>query len=103
MIGWTRRSPACASTWRASSRSRGRAIDDRSEPRLVLARAAGVGLVVEPLEQRHRLLGVGAGVGVPGLGAKLKVERLADHVEDRLLRRAHGALGVAQDLAGDRL
>ena len=58
----------------------------------------GVGLVVEALQQRHRLLRVGAGVGVPGLDAQLVVERLADHVEDRLLGRAHRALGVAQDL-----
>ena len=60
-------------------------------------------LLVEAAEQLHRLLGVGAGVGVPGLVPELLVERLADRVEDRLLGRAHGALGVAEDLAGDRL
>ena len=70
--------------------------DERAAPHSsvsCVAGAAGVGLLVEALEQRLRLLGVGAGVGVPGLGPQLVVERLADHVEDRLLRRAHGAPG----------
>src|SRR5918995_4870830 len=71
--------------------------------RLVATGAAGVGLLVEALEHRLRLVGVGAGVGVPGLGPKLEVKGLSDHVEDRLLGRADGPLGVAQDLAGDGL
>ena len=65
-------------------------------------RAAGVGLLVERLQHRLRLLGVGAGVGVPGLGAELLVQRLADHVEDRLFGRAHRALRVTEDLPGDQ-
>ena len=61
------------------------------------------GLLVEAAEQLGRLLRIGAAVGVPCLVAELLVERLADRVEDGLLGRAHRALGVPEDLAGDRL
>jgi hypothetical protein len=65
----------------------------------VSSSAAGVRLLIEAAEQLHRLVGIARGVGVPGLGAELLVERLADHVEDRLLRRADRPLRVPQDLA----
>ena len=63
-------------------------------------RAGGVSRLRSSRQPRHRLLGVGAGVGVPGLGAKLEVERLADHVEDRLLGRAHRRAGSCAGSGG---
>ena len=67
------------------------------------AGAPWVRLLVEPTEQLERLVGVRAAVCVPGLVAELLVEGLADGVEDRLLGGADGALGVPEDLAGNRL
>ena len=69
----------------------------------MLAGSTRVELVVEALQERPGLVAIDAGVGVPSLDPQLIIQRLADHLEDRLLGRAHSALGVAQDLPGDQL
>src|SRR6266542_4802251 len=79
------------------------ALSRRSQLRRPVSGPSRVHLVVELLQHRPGLLAVDAGVGVEGLGPELVVERLADDVEDRLLRGAHGPLGVPQDLPRDEL
>ena len=81
-------------SWRRGSRSTSGASSRSPGPATTRARGRWGGLpprpasrlLVEGAEQLHGLLGVRAGVGVPGLGPELLVERLADRVQDRLLR-----------------
>src|SRR3954454_22653730 len=83
---------------RARRSAAGRRTGSGARPDPALVRA-----LVELLQAAERLVGVGAGVRVPRLDAQLRVEVLPDHLHDRLLRAAHRALRVAQDLARDSL